>query len=314
MNLAQIAASRLLFVTGKGGVGKTSFSAALGSLSAAAGKKTLIVEIDNFHPSLTSIFGVAPQFTPTLVSENLSICNLSWEESLRDWLGRTVPVKRIAKLIQKHKIAMLFLDATPGAREIVILSVILELLKDWDQVIVDLPASGHALGFLRVPQTALRLMRTGPIHELAKQVLSTFSHARTGLVLVALPEEMVVNETLEFLDKIRSQVPQIASLAVVLNRASPPSLSKEECQLLRELEKTVGISEEGKELLLAGRWEEDLESATSDALHRLGEALNQNIPFFPRLGSLGGFSGGVDKIIRQMQSSIDRQIRTEVSG
>ena len=83
------------------------------------------------------------------------------------------------------------------------MSKIADLLEDYDQVIVDLPASGHALGILRVPGTAMQLMRSGPIYERAKQILQVFSNPRAMVLLCALPEEMVVNETVEFAEKIR---------------------------------------------------------------------------------------------------------------
>ena len=77
-----------------------------------------------------------------------------------------------------------FLDVTPGAREIVILSAVVGHLDNFDQVIVDMPASGHAVGMLKIPNPAHRLMRTGPIHDRAWPS----SEGR----IVALPEEMVV--------------------------------------------------------------------------------------------------------------------------
>ena len=70
---------------------------------------------------------------------------------------------------------MIYLDATPGAREIVILSRIAQYLEEFDTVIVDLPASGHALGILRVPKTAINLMKSGPVHDKATQLLTIFS-------------------------------------------------------------------------------------------------------------------------------------------
>ena len=119
--------ARLLLFGGKGGVGKTSFSAALALASPK--KKTLIVEVDNFHPSLTAIFNVKPEYKPKMITPTTGICNITWYRALEDWLYKTIPLRRVVKLIQKNKVALLFLDATPGAREIVILSKIVELLE-----------------------------------------------------------------------------------------------------------------------------------------------------------------------------------------
>ena len=86
--------SRVLFVSGKGGTGKTSVAAAVGRLAAAQGRRTLVLELDNQRPSLTSIFGVRPGYTPTEVSRNLSIANVIWEEALGDWLEDIVKIGR----------------------------------------------------------------------------------------------------------------------------------------------------------------------------------------------------------------------------
>ena len=206
MNIRDIIQSRLIFVSGKGGVGKTCVSAAIGKTTAQSGKKTLLVEVDNFHPSYPSIFQRKMGYKPTELEPNLFGCNITWLDALEDWLVGTVRIRTIVHLILNNRVAMLFLNATPGAREIVILSKIADLLKDYDQVIVDLPASGHALGILRVPGTAIQLMRSGPIFDRAKEILSVFSDHRSLVLLCALPEEMVVNETVEFAQKIREDV------------------------------------------------------------------------------------------------------------
>jgi arsenite/tail-anchored protein-transporting ATPase len=309
--LADLLRSRLVLVTGKGGVGKTSFSAALGMASASMGRRTLVVEVDNFHPSLTSVFGTAPGYEPKMVGENLGICNITWKRALQDWLVRTVHVSRIVKLIQRNRIAMLFLDATPGAREIVILSKIVDLISKWDLVIVDLPASGHALGILRVPNTAMKLMRTGPIHDRAGKILDAFTDRETSTVFVGLPEEMVVNETIEFRQKLREELPRVKEAMAVLNRSSLPTLSDDERLLMSRLEESPKLSEFSSEVLLSGRWEEELEQATKEAIQRLEEVFEEELLLFPRLGHLGGYGGGPEMVVAQMKSAILRSIQLE---
>ena len=136
---------------------------------------------------------------------------------------------------------MLFLNATPGAREIVILSKIVTFLDQYERVIVDLPASGHALGILKVPQTAIKLMRTGPIHERAQQIKEVFSIPKASIVLSYLPEEMVINETLEFYDKSkRKYLIKIWQY----NRTAIPSFTEEEELLLDRIDdskKNIGL-------------------------------------------------------------------------
>ncbi len=311
MNIRDIIQSRLIFVSGKGGVGKTCVSAALGKTSAQLGKRTLLVEVDNFHPSYPSIFKRKMGYKPTKLEPNLFGCNITWLDALEDWLVGTVKLKTIVNLILNNRVAMLFLNATPGAREIVILSKIADLLDDYDQVIVDLPASGHALGILRVPGTAMKLMRSGPIFERAKEILSVFSDHRSLVLLCALPEEMVVNETVEFAQKIKEDVPQISNLAVVLNRISTPSFNEDENILLKRLHDQVAtLDGMEKEMILSAKWDQELEQASSVAIERLKTELGYEILSLPKLGMLGGFQGGTPKVVQQMNTIFARQFRT----
>jgi anion-transporting ArsA/GET3 family ATPase len=307
MSVEAIFKSRLLFVSGKGGVGKTSFAASLAKASSKRGKRVLLVEIDNIHPSLTSVFGIAPKYKPVSVSENLSISNITWQKALEDWLTDTIKVRRIVQMILSNRVAMIFLDATPGAREIVILAKIISLLKDWDQIIVDLPASGHALGILRVPKTAKKLMKGGPVHEISKKVLRVMDQPGSCVVLVSLPEEMVVNETIEFSQKLEKEVPELGTPIVVLNRISFPSLNVDEEKLIDRLS-AQEVGSEAKELIESVIWERDLESASKRAVQRLSEDCEGDLLSFQRLGLLGGYEGGSRRVVQQMEAALLRMV------
>lgn len=316
MKVRDILNSRLIFVSGKGGVGKTCVSAALGKSAAQAGKKVLLVEVDNFHASFPSIFNSAIGYAPRELEPNLYGCNITWMKALEDWLVNTVRIRTIVQLILKNRVAMLFLNATPGAREIVILSKIADLLEDYDQVIVDLPASGHALGILRVPGTAMQLMRSGPIYERAKQILQVFSNPGAMVLLCALPEEMVVNETVEFAGKIRQDVPQFQTLGVLLNRVSVPSFNQDETTLLNRIAETINGQKSEVEVhsvVEAAVWDQELEEASLRAINRLNAELGYSVLSLPKLGLLGGFGGGTPKVVQQMTTIFSRKYRTEQS-
>ncbi len=331
--LKEILHAKLLLVTGKGGVGKTSFSSALGKVLSKRGKRVLIVEIDNFNSALEGIFQKRTDYLPTLVEERLYTCNITWNEALSDWLTQTVKMKRVVNMIKNNRIAMIYLDATPGAREIVILSKIIEYLNAFDHVIVDLPASGHALGILKVPKTAINLMRAGPVHDKAIQILDVLSTKTTLPVIISLPEEMVVNETIELVNKLKTEVPFLPAAKVILNRASVPSFSDPEKELLasfeRHLEETSEDLSTSKAFVQAGRWEEELEVATANALQEFKEKLLEEIFFFSRLGYLGGFfrkakaslNRGLEEhlfgdnhrtVVEQMTSALNRQFEKEI--
>lgn len=308
MKLQDIINSRLVFVSGKGGVGKTCVTAALGKTTAAFGRRSIILEIDNFHPSFPGIFQKSIGYKPIKMDENLDACNLLWMDALDDWLMRTIKIRRIVNLVLNNKVAMLFLNATPGAREIVILSKIIELTDQYDQVVVDLPASGHAFGILKVPQTALKLMRSGPIYDRAQQILSVFSSPKAMLLLCALPEEMVVNETLEFCEKISKEIPQFQNIAVFLNRISVSSFNDDEHHLLDRLLQQDESSEIAS-LIHSADWDRELERASTQATERLREKLGKDVFAIPKFGLLGGFDGGTPKVVSQISNVFQRMAR-----
>ena len=319
MSVTQLLESRLLFVTGKGGTGKTSLSAAVGRLCAERGHRTVIAEVDSHRPALSAMLGTEPAYEPTAVSDRLYICNISWRDALVEWLERAVPVQRIVRLILGNRIVQVFLNATPGVRETVIFSRILSLTEEFERVIVDMPASGHAVSLLRVPHIALTLMRGGPIRERSEEVVAALGKSTTRLVIVGLPEEMVVNETVELWERVHAVVPELQLGHVVLNRAATPTLADDERTLLSRL--SVRFDQGGVEspntpeaaaweLLLAGRWEASLEVATAESLGRLEAEVKADLLQFPRLGALGGFERGPAQVVRQMSAALARiQVR-----
>ena len=298
-------------LTGKGGTGKTRVAAALVLASGEAGRRVLVVEVDAQRSALAEAFGTPITDTPTPVASNVWAANITFKPALRDWLDRTVRVSRIVGMILKNPMVSVFLDVTPGAREIVILSAVVGHLDNFDQVIVDMPASGHAVGMLKIPDTAHRLMRTGPIHDRAGEIMAVLRGPDTAMGIVALPEEMVVNETVELYENLGEILPDLKVPLVFLNRCAAPTMTDDEHKLLARLSATPELSDEAKELLLAGRWDGELERATADSLGRLHSEIGVTVVPFPRLGVLGGFQGGPVKVTQQMANALRRRMLTE---
>ncbi|MFN7143217.1 MAG: ArsA-related P-loop ATPase [Myxococcota bacterium] len=298
---AQLFRSRVLFVSGKGGTGKTSVAAAIGRLAAAQGRKTLVLELDNQRPSLTGIFGTKPTYAPIEVGRNLSIANVEWVEALGDWLEAIVNLPRVVRLIMKNHIVNVFLEATPGARDLVVLWRVMSLARNYDLVVVDMPASGNATAMLSVAFTARRLFEQGPIRRCADDLVNLYAQADTRLVLVSLAEEMVVNETIETTRKVRADLAPLRVPLVLLNRATMPSLSGEEKALLDALLASP-IDGLGREVLEAGRWEAGLEAATGDALDRLGTELGLPVLVLPVLAR----GEGAGRVVSQLTAALGR--------
>lgn len=288
-------------------MGKTSVAAAVGKLAASQGKRTLVVEVDSQHPTLPGVFGKGVEYEPALVERNLWAANIVWANALEDWVESIVSMRRIVRLIMKNRVVSLFLQVTPGARDLVMLWRIAELVKSYDLVVVDMPASGNAVAMLTVPHTAERLFPTGPIRRCADEILALYARSDTRLALVAIPEEMVVNETLETFQKLRRDIPKLDVAAILLNRTSMPSYTEAERVLLGQLERLHpdGI---GAELLGAGRWEEALETATGEAITRLGDIGRPllALPSLPR-------NEGPKRIVAQLCAALARVAGAGVS-
>jgi MinD-like ATPase involved in chromosome partitioning or flagellar assembly len=272
--------SRLVLITGKGGTGKTTFASALALLATARGKRVLLAEIDSQRPALTPIFGREPGYAPVKVKDGLELCNLTWQAALTSFLTALVPSRRVVGLILSNKIVSRFLDFTPGSQEIVTLSALIDQVDKYDLVIADLPASGHAFSLLDVTRSALGLFRSGPVRARASELRSVLQAPTTRVALVALPEEMVVNETLETRDRLDRFELLSGPPCVFLNRATLPTLTIEERELIHRLGQH-GLEPLQAEFVRAGRWEDELEQGTAESAERLNASMGREVVLVP---------------------------------
>lgn len=303
MDLHALLTDRLIFVTGKGGTGKTTYASAIAVLQAARGRSTVLCEVDNQRPSLTPVFGVEPDFEAVQVAPNLHVCNLVWPESLVAYLKRMIPIGRVVRSILQNEMIRRFLDFVPGSQELVTLSVLLDLLDRYDCVVVDLPASGHAFSMLDITRSALGLFRGGPIRTRVIEMRAILQRPSTRMVFVALPEEMVINETLETLDRMRRFELLGGDPLVILNRAIPPSLTEAEITLLQRLS-AAPLSEDAEEFVQAGRWDQALEEAAAEAQDRLTDVLGVE----PVLVPPSGAGGNPREVVRNVAVHLGRHL------
>ena len=213
---------RLIFVTGKGGVGKSTTTAALGAALAARGKLVLVVETDTYSAMAEMLGARATGIKPTEAREGVWAVNLTARECLVSTLTRFLPSERVVRAITSNRVAEAFFESAPSVSEFVLLDQIQLYVENaaeqgFDHVLVDLPASGHAVTFLSVPKTLHGMMRgLGPIAKRAAAISAGIEDPRhTAILAVCLPEEMPVNETIDLSNQLRDQLGRSLDLAVV---------------------------------------------------------------------------------------------------
>jgi anion-transporting ArsA/GET3 family ATPase len=219
---------RLVFVTGKGGVGKTTVAAALAHLAAAHGKRVLVCEVDA-KGDLAARFEAAPtSFVEREVAPGVFAMSMDTEASLREYLKlhlRIPVVGRIGPLAHAFDFVA---TAAPGVREILTVGKFCYEVRErhYDLVVVDASATGHIVGQLAAPQAINSLVKVGLIRTQTDWILDILSDStRTGVVAVTTPEEMPVAETLELSRRIVDET-TVRLSAVVVNRVLPELFSR----------------------------------------------------------------------------------------
>jgi anion-transporting ArsA/GET3 family ATPase len=250
--LDDLLARRLVILSGKGGVGKSVVGAALADAAHGRGKRVLLVEVDAPLETVRRRGAPAASGTETEIKPGLWTVNLRPAAVMEDYVRETVKVGLIARRILASPIYHRFFAAAPGLPELMTLGkiMVLEEARDrwsrqprYDLVIVDAPATGHGLAFLKVPQAASAAVPVGPVGANARRIIALLKDAkRTALVLVAIPEEMAVVEAIEF-HRMATEDVGIRAAAVVLNACHERRLTDAQEAEVRQL---IALRAEGR--------------------------------------------------------------------
>jgi len=243
MLLDDLLSRRLLVLTGKGGVGKSVVGAAIALAARERGRRVLLVEVASPLEAARRLGAGPSHGRPTEIQPGLFTVNLDPAAVMEEYVRHVVRIDLLVRRILESPVYHRFFAAAPALKELMLLGKIMVLEEErtglarrhaWDLVVVDAPATGHGLAFLKVPLAAAEAIPVGPVGHNARRILKLLrDRRRTALVIVAIPEEMAAVEAVE-LHRLAVDEVGVAPAAVVLNGCHERRFSDdEEAEILR---------------------------------------------------------------------------------
>src|SRR3954468_7111410 len=283
--------ARLLYVSGKGGVGKSTVAAALGLAAARRDLRTVVAEVHRRTDVEHAVLAAG--------ADHVSI---DPEEGMEEYLVDQLPVRALADVLTGSRAFLYLAAATPGLRELLTAGKVWELAQDkrrtpgaqpYDLVVVDAPATGHGIAVLAAPRTFATAARVGPIARqggIIDQMLS--DPAQTAVVAVTTPEELPVNETLALRDALREQVGLDLAL-VVVNGVRPDRFTEAEAKALRAVDGAPG------RVALAAHAHARAQRAQVARLRRglVGEVPMLRVPYNPAGADLDTIADRLERVL-----------------
>ena len=286
--MAPLLDRRLIFVTGKGGVGKSTVATALGLVAARAGLRTIVAELSAQEHVQRAFEHEAAQFKEVELAPGLFTISIDPQNAMEEYLR--LKVGTLGHALSASRLFHAFAMATPGMRELLSMGKVWELAQlqrqtrgaaPYDFVVVDAPATGHGVGILRTPRTFADIARVGPVARQGRKIADTIAnHDFTGVVAVATPEEMPVNETIVLDETVRAD--GLLLDAVVVNAVYPERFEADEAAELEHALARVR-AQSSRAALRAALSENARASTQREQLARLRETLGMDLIELPYL-------------------------------
>jgi anion-transporting ArsA/GET3 family ATPase len=262
---------RVLLVTGKGGVGKSTVAAALAIAAVRTGRRTCLVEVEG-RQTMRALFGTEPwDFDEREVRQDLFGMSIDPEASLSEYLAMFYGGRRLSRLVVNSTAVEFATTAAPGIKDVLLIGKIKEMERRrdddgrfvYDTIVVDAPPTGRILNFLRAPEATTDLIHVGPIREQAQSVVNLLLDPnRLRMQLVTLLEEMPVAETADSARDLGELGVQLNP--VIVNRVLQAQLDEAAAKVVEG-----GLAPATLQRVLAGSGLDDQTSAAS--LLELGE-------------------------------------------
>lgn len=284
---------KFLFVVGKGGVGKTTVSAALALGAAKAGKRVLVAQCnakDRMGHAL-SVDPIGPDIRN--VAPDLDAVNMEPGAALEEYGMMVLKVRALYKLVFENRFVSAFLRGTPGLDAWAMLGKAQHHAREqshgrdrYDLVIVDAPATGHGLDLLRVPRVITQVAPPGLLRKEAENAWELFSDpVKSGVVLVSLPEEMPTNETLELHAAVRGEL-GLPIAGLVVNGILHPLFAESDGPVLDALRDQLDHKSPLWPLAHVSWARHGVETLQRTCMERLASEITAPLVTLPRLASL----------------------------
>jgi anion-transporting ArsA/GET3 family ATPase len=276
---------KFVFVVGKGGVGKSTVSAALALAAARQGKRVLVA-MCNAKERLSYLLEtspIGPQIQRVMPHLPLDAVNMDPNAALEEYAMLILKIRALYKVIFENRFVAAFLHGTPGLDAWAMLGKAQYHAREkdrdgrdrYDLVIVDAPATGHGLDLLRVPRVILDVAPPGLLRREAEKAYALFrDRDQAGVLLVTLPEEMPTTETIELSDTIGNEL-ELPICGLVINQTLPVLFDDRERQLLHRLADELPEGSPLRTVSVASRARAEREAVQLGSLARLAERIPQ---------------------------------------